>query len=390
LRHQRYLIGTGKLAISFRILIIISVTLVSIVSMAAFSDFAATKVFTTVSKMQNQSQSETLAGYPGLRWKTVKQSKLLRDEERSSPADRLFKISKDTSLIRVRVADNCSLSNSKFVLQNEGQSDTTKTNVTYTTRYFVGASPSKVAYLPVLQKKGQEKTSNLFLQRTTGVCQPSVATVSVVAGEEPIVGWLPTSCRFEQATATACAPQPGQGEATRILFPPMNFEGYLAPEVPDPTRDFPGKLIDDGSTFASMQDVSSISAKVLGAGKYGYRAKDIWVSEWRSTTEQYSVHVSGEVLRGSSIIGVEFDRPNEMSSPIPQANYRVKGSIFNRGVSQIRECFTIPAGSRYRVFLGGITNLYSPSWNNINIEEIGIGSTCGRPSNGEQWLPTLN
>ena len=391
LRNQRYSIGMGKLAIPFRALFVVSITLVSIVSIAAFSDFASQRATTMVSKMQNRAQSESLAGYSGLPWTTVEQSKSFHDGDRLSPSDSLFDIPKDASLIRISAADNCSLSGSKFALQNEGQSDETKTDVTYTSRYFVGSTPSKVAYLPVTQKKGQEKMSHLFLQRTSGVCQPSVAAVSVDKGEESIVGWLPNSCRFEQATATACAPEPGQAGTTRILFPPFDYEGYLVPEVPAPTRDFPGKLIDDGSIFASMREAPSISAKVLGAaGTYGFRAKDVWVSEWRSTTEQYSVRVSGKVVRGSSIIGVEFDRPNEISSPIPPVNYRVKGSIFNRGVSQVRECFSIPAGSRYRVFVGGITNLYSPSWNNIHIQEIGIGGTCDRPSKGEQWLPTLD
>ncbi len=377
LRSRTFSIGRGKLSIFFRTSLVVSITLISIFAIAAFSDFAGPKVSTIVSKMQNQAQSESLAAYSELSWKTVKKSKSLSNGEGSSPSEMIFEIPKDASLIRVDVAENCSLSGSMFALQNEDAFDTS--------RYFVGRSPSKVAYLPVIQT-GEQKISRLFLKGASPACEPSVAAVLVVKGEEPVVGWLPTSCRFAQPDTSVCPPQIEDGGETHQLFSTINFEGYLAPEVPMPTRNASGQVV---PSDASGHEVPSISAKVLGLSGQGYMAKDIWVSEWRSTTEQESVRVSGESYRGSSIIGVEFDRPNGISSPIPLVEYVVNGSIFNRGESRIRECFAIPAGARYRVFIGGVTDVYSPSWNKIRIEEIGIGNPCGELSNSEQWLPTL-
>jgi len=144
------------------------------------------------------------------------------------------------------------------------------------------------------------------------------------------------------------------------------------------------------SSGASGQVVSSIASKVLGLPNHGYMAQDIWVSEWQTTSKQYSLRVSGELLRGASIIGVEFHRANGISSSVPAVEYAVNGSIFNRGESRIEECFAIPSGSRYRLFVGAVMDAYSPSWNKIRIQEIGIGSPCGGLINNDQWLPTLS
>jgi len=144
------------------------------------------------------------------------------------------------------------------------------------------------------------------------------------------------------------------------------------------------------SSGASGQVVSSIASKVLGLPNHGYMAQDIWVSEWQTTSKQYSLRVSGELLRGASIIGVEFDRPNGISSSVPTVEYAVNGSIFNRGESRIEECFAIPSGARYRLFVGAVMDVYSPSWNKIRIQEIGIGSPCGDLIINDQWLPTLS
>ena len=373
----------GKWAIFFRTFLAVSVTSISILLIAAVSDFAEPKISTTVSNKQSQAQSDSLAGYSGLPWKTVDQSKLLSDDGPQTPPHVLAEIPKDASLIRVIVVGSCSLSGSKFTLQHVDVFDTV-----YATHYFVGESPSKVAYLPVIEptESGEERISSLLLQGGSPVCQPSVATAPVLVGEEPIVGWLPTSCRSEQADESVCPPQLEEGGATQQLFSPFNFEGYLTPEVPMPTRNAFGQEVPHD---ASGQETSSISAKVLGRGGHGYMVKDIWVSEWRSTTEQDSLRVSGKVHRGTSIIGVEFYPPNGISQPIPLVEYAVEGSIFNRGGSLVGECFVIPAGSRYRVFIGGATDLYSPSWNKIDIEEIGIGIPCGELSNSEQWIPTF-
>ncbi len=367
-------IGTGGLAIFFRTFLVASITAIAIFSVATFSDFVGPRVNTVVSKIQYQAQGKSLDGYSGLPWATVKQSKSLSNGDESLPSDVLFEIPKGTSLIRVDVAENCSLSGWKFALQNEDTIDTT-----YTTRYFVGESPSNVAYLPVIQT-GEQKISRLLLQGKFPACKPSVAVVPVAKGEEPIVGWLPKSCLFVQPDTSVCPPklEGGGGGRTYQLFPPINFEGYLVPEVPMKTRDSSGEA------------ASSISAKVLGLGNHGYMAKDVWVSGWKTMPEQDSIRVSGELLRGTSIIGVEFDRPNGISSQVPLVNYAVNGSIFNRGGSRIMECFVIPAGARYRVFIGGVTDVYSPSWNKIRIKEISIGNPCDELSYSEQWLPTLD
>lgn len=383
LGNSKFAIETGNFAIFFRTFLAVSIISISILLMATVSDFAAQKFITVVSKMQNQAQSESLSGYSGLAWKTVDQSKLLSDDEPQFPPKMLVEIPQDASLIRVNVVGSCSLSRSNFTLQHADAFGTI-----YATRYFVGRSPSKVAYLPVIQpsQSDEERISSLLLQGGSPVCQPSVATAPVLVGEEPIVGWLPTSCRFNQADESVCPPQLEEGGATQQLFSPFNFEGYLMPEVPMPTRNASGLEV---PSDASGQETSSISAKVLGRGVHGYMVRDIWVSEWRSTTEQDSLRVSGKVHRGTSIIGVEFYPPNGISQPIPLVEYAVEGSIFNRGGSLIKECFVIPAGSRYRVFIGGVTDVYSPSWNKIDIEEIGIGNPCGELSNSEQWLPTF-
>ena len=121
----------------------------------------------------------------------------------------------------------------------------------------------------------------------------------------------------------------------------------------------------------------------------GYAANDVWVSKWRTTIDEESVRVSGDILRGALIVGVELDAVDRVSSPIPSVEYAVHGSIFNRGASRIGECFTIPTGERYRIFVGAVTDLYSPSWNSFRINEIQMGSPCLNGSDGEQWRATL-
>ncbi len=361
----------GKPAIFLRAFLAATVTGISIFSITAFSGFAGPKVSEIVSKIQNQAQGDALREYPELSWETVRQSKPLSDAAGSSPREILFEIPKDTSLIRIDVAGGCVLSNFKFAMQNEDDFATS-----FGTRYSVGRSSSKVAYLPVIQT-GEQRISRLFVQGTPPVCETSVAVVPVPKGEQPIVAWLPTSCQFEESVTSICSPRLEEGSATQQLFPPVNFEGYLAPDV---------HRIEATSY---REEVSSISAKVLGLSNQGYMANDIWVSEWRTTIEKDSVRVSGEILRGVSIVGVEFDPLDGVSSPIPLVEYAVHGSIFNRGSSRIKQCFTIPAGERYRIFVGGVTDPYSPSWNSFHINEIGTGSPCRNVSDSGQWLATL-
>jgi hypothetical protein len=370
--NRAFSVSTGAFAILFRTFLVVSITGLAIFSINLFFNVFEPRVNTLMSKIQDQAQEKSLSGYQGLPWIAVKQTNPASDVGSLLPANRLYEIPKNTTLIRVNVAENCSLSGLDFVL-GRGEAGTDDT-----TRYFVGQSPSNVAYIPVIQV-GEQKISRLFIQGKFPACEPSVAVAPVVKGDEPILGWLPTSCRSAPLNTSVCPQALEEKGGTNQLFPPLNFEGYLAPDYP--------MTVPNG---VPGQAVSSISSQVLGPPQHGYTATDIWVSEWRTTSKQDSLRVSGELLRGASIIGVEFDRPNGISSSVPTVEYAVNGSIFNRGESRIEECFAIPSGARYRLFVGAVMDVYSPSWNKIRIQEIGIGSPCGDLIINDQWLPTLS
>ena len=369
-RTGTFLTQKSQPAIFKRTLIVVLVTGLTMFSLAAFSGFAGPKVSALVSKMQNQAQGEALGDYPGLSWEVVRQAKNLSHENESTRRKMQFEIPANASLIRIDVAGGCSLSNFRFAWQKEEDFTTG-----FGSRNFVGRSPSKTAYLPVIQT-GDRLNSRLVIQGVSPECEPTLAVVPVVRGEQPIVGWLPRSCQFEEANTTFCPLQIEAVTATQRSFPTVKFEGYLAPEVLQPFRSY-------------REEASSISAKVLGFTDQGYAANDVWVSKWRTTIDEESVRVSGDILRGALIVGVELDAVDRVSSPIPSVEYAVHGSIFNRGASRIGECFTIPTGERYRIFVGAVTDLYSPSWNSFRINEIQMGSPCLNGSDGEQWRATL-
>ena len=365
-----WLTEKGSPALFMRTALVILVTGSTMFFLVAFSDLTGPKVSTLVSKMQNQAQEESLRNYSKLSWEAVRKTTNLSYENESALREMQFEIPEEASLIRIDVAGDCSLSNFRFAWQNE---EDFATGVG--TRYFVGRSPSKTAYLPVIQT-GDRANSRLFIQGASRACEANVAVVPVEEGAQPIVGWIPRSCQFEEETTNFCALQIDAVTTTQQLFPAVKFEGYLAPEVPMPSR-------------LHREKSSSISAKALGFTNQGYAATDIWVSEWRTTIDEDSARISGDILRGTSIVGVEFDTENPNYSKIPSVEYVVHGSIFNRGASRIKGCFTIPAGKRYRIFVGAVTDSYSPSWNSFNINEIQTGSPCSTVNDSEQWIPTL-
>ena len=370
---RRFTTWPGPTGIALRTVAVLVVLLVAGLSTDVLAGLVGTRAQAAALDLQDRATDERLIDYATLPWRTIPADSPPGPLGISRTLFSSFAIPPDVSLLRVETTGTCGLAGLQFAMRREGLF------AGETQRFFVGDTPSTVAYLPVIPGEGSS-IGELTVQGADSGCLPTVQAARTSVGDVPIVAWLPARCGSSPAQDGGCPAADAQASGAETIAPPYSFEGYLTPDEPE--------ALDEG---AAPRSATSVSAEVLGLPNHGYAARDLWVSEWRQSPTDASVRVTGSVGRGVSSVGLEFDQGVGSLALVPLTEYSIEGSIFNRGESVIAQCFNVPAGVPYRIFVGAITDLYSPSWNDLSLDSMTLAEgPCSSTTRAQQWAPTLS
>lgn len=337
------------------------------------TEFVSSRTQIAALQIQNRAAEEQLGQYSNLMWSSIPPRATSESESTSLTLFRSFETPTDISLVRVQSRGACNLNGLQFAMRRDGLF------AGETQRFFVGNTPSTTAYLPVIA--GESSAINeLTVQGPDPNCLPTVAVARVMVGALPILSWLPSRCEDVSTKSGTCPSGMWLGQEGRSIEPPYSFEGYVVPASQEPPRD-----------SLKPSPPTTVSGRVLGLPNHGYGASDLRVSAWRQTSTDSSVYIAGSITRGSVIIGVEFEQNVGTRNLVPLTNYAIDGSVFNRGTSKFGHCFDVPAGLPYRLYVGTITDLYSPSWIDLKLDGVSESlGNCESSSNTPQWKPTLS
>lgn len=160
---------------------------------------------------------------------------------------------------------------------------------------------------------------------------------------------------------------------------------------------FNGRLIFSNYNFVELDKIqienikSNLSAQVLGVTNQGRIAKDIWRSDARKALYDGSVKVTGTFSRGPTIVGLVYGRNSIGSTSVPYSNYKVFGTSYKINPINKTFCFPIQKNTEYSVFIGGISDLLSINWIDIEIKHVIESNTpCNNEfSHNNSWISTL-
>ena len=375
---RRFTTKSGPLGIAIQATAVLVFVLAAVVSTEFLAGIVSIRAHAAALRVQDRAASDRLSGYAALPWSTISADE--GQAEPSTPATTLFRlygITSGISLLRVETPGTCGLAGLQFAMKREG------VYMDDTQRFFVGDTPSTVAYLPVIPGEGT-RISQLTVQGVDPACVPSVQGTRTSPGELPIVAWLPEPCPSSTSVQNGGCPSGAQrsedAAEAETIEPPHSFQSYVSRDEQM-----------SNESHSVPRRATSVSAAVLGLPYHGYEATDLWVSEWRQSLTDVSVRVTGSVDRGATIVGLEFDQGVGSLALVPLTAYSIDGSIFNRGGVTIAQCFNVPAGVPYRIFVGAITDLYSPSWNNLSLDGTTLATgPCSGNTQSQQWAPTLS
>jgi hypothetical protein len=270
----------------------------------------------------------------------------------------LVKVPSETNLIEITTKEVCSLSNITVVLNSPNQE--------VPTRLRTNKISATQVYIPLIYKYPNSITTLEVLSFSN--CDLDFFGIDTSNLKEPLFALIAPHFELGKVSRNSVFPDFYAENSFNLTFDKVRSAEFLISKKQSvaASSSFFGWLNTQG--YKSTTDhrlfgrpMSELSAQVLGITDQGRFSSDLWRLGPITPKQEGSIWISGNVQRGTSIIGVTYGEKVLNSRQVPFALYELVGSVFSNESIDYYHCFPVYKNIKYTAFVGSIGDLYSPT-----------------------------
>ena len=339
--------------------------------------------------IQNRQVELYSQSYSALPRKTLNTSIFIGKDTGPNMKRILVKVPSETNLIEITTNQVCSLSNLTVVLNSP--------NREVPTRLRTNKIRATQVYIPLVYKYPNSITTLEVLSFSN--CQLDFYSVDTNNLKEPLFALISPHFELGKVGRNTVFPDYNAENSSNISFDKIRSAEFLISKKRSvaASSSFFGwvnpqryKSVTDGHRLFG-RPMSELSAQILGITDQGRFSSDLWRLGPITPKQDGSIWISGNVQRGTSIIGVTYGEKVLNSRQVPFALYELVGSDFSNESLNYRHCFPVYKNIKYTAFVGSVNDLYSPTL--IKQSILGVKESnepCGANSgNNDVWQHTL-
>jgi hypothetical protein len=301
----------------------------------------------------------------------------------------LVKVPSETNLIEITTKQVCSLSNLTVVLNSP--------NREVPTRLRTNKISATQVYIPLIYKYPNSITTLEILSFSN--CHLDFYSIDTNNLKEPLFALIAPHFDLEKVAHNTVFPNYTVENSSNLSFEKIrsaeffiskkhsvaaswSFFGWVNPQR--------YKSVTDGHRLFG-RPMSELSAQVLGITDQGRFSSDLWRVGPITPKQDGSIWISGNVQRGTSIIGVTYGEKVLNSRQVPFALYELVGSDFSNESINYLHCFPVYKNIKYTTFVGSVNDLYSPTLIKQSILGVKESNEPCRANSGNNdvWQHTL-
>lgn len=308
--------------------------------------------------IQNRQVELYSKSYSALPRKVLNTSIFFSEDTGPNMTRILVKIPSKTNLIEITTKEVCPLSYLTVVLNS--------TNLEVPTRLRTSKISATQVFIPLIYKHPNSITTLEVLSFSN--CDLDFYGIDTSNLKEPLFALIAPHFELGKVARNSVFPDFYAESSLNLTFDKVRSAEFLISKKQSvsASSSFFGWLNPQG--YKSTTDhrslgrpISELSAQVLGITDQGRFSSDIWKLGPITPKQSGSIWISGNVQRGTSIIGVTYGEKVLNSGHVPFALYEVVGSNFSNQSKNYHHCFPVYKNIKYTAFVGSVNDLYSPT-----------------------------